>query len=122
MKGKVFILLSFAAVIGILFGGGCTYKTRLADFTILSTKVTKLNVKKGERVKEEACNINILGLITLRSDAQNIEEPIDKILHKEKSNLFLVDGVIYRKDIFTYLFNSFCFEVEGNVATFETGK
>ena len=119
MKKKIlgFFLLVF---VGVLLGG-CTYKTRLADFTILSTKVTKLDVKKGERVRADACNMNVLG-ITIRADAVNLEEAIDKVLHRNKDNMFLVDGVMYIRNIPLGIFNQSCVEVEGNIATLGTEK
>lgn len=93
--------------------GGCTYTVRVADLTALSTKVTRIDIEKGERVKADACDVKLLG-ISLRSDAVNPEEPLDRILYGKNTDV-LIDGVIYFKAVRAILYNKECYEMEGNI-------
>ena len=103
-----------ALLVGLPLWSGCTLRTRVADFTALSTKVTKVEAQKGERVTASACLHTLLGFIVW-GDALSMEEGVDKILFSRKNADFLVDGVLYQTSLPLMVYNRWCYKVEGNV-------
>lgn len=99
---------------------GCT--ERLADFTLISTRNVDLSnavvdVRKGQRVKEEDCIPIILIFPLGRPD---LETAVDNALQSGRGNI-MVDQVLYRRSWYIpLLFGQECLVAEGTVVNVAT--
>lgn len=98
---------------------GCT--NRIGDLTVISTKNVGQLAQKGDRVQAEDCSSSFLFFPLSGNMQPNLKTAIDRALEKTKGDV-LVEAVISHSAIFTYIYNEFCFKVEGNGARAELGK
>jgi ribosomal protein L35AE/L33A len=90
----------------------CTY--RVIDFTAISSKNVTLNLpenSKGQRVKGQDYVTTFLGIPW---GAPNLKEATDQAIESAGGEYdALIDGVIYQKRKWYFLFGKFGYEVEG---------
>ena len=108
MKLALFMIL----VLSVL--AGCT--TRVADFSIISTKNFDLshaaNLQRGATRVEGSDKISIIVLIPI--GAPNMEKAIDRALQTIPGAVALVDGVLYWKGWYIpYIYGESKYVVEG---------
>ena len=113
---------------GLLLATSC--KTRLVDFTIISTK----NIDLSKAASFKRTNNRIEGeskahvIVFIPTGVPNIKTAIDKAIEATKGAVALTDGVVYSKFFYAVLYGYTAYVVEGNalidpaLASAETGK
>lgn len=105
------VLLGAVVCAMVLPLGGCfKWRTRIADFTVLSTKNTHIPYKEIGRSSHETC-VKIWPFY-VDDEGMNWEDPIDALLIEKGGNM-MVDGVLsyeYRNYI---IGSNNCVTVEG---------
>jgi|SRR5215469_18176787 len=110
MRGLV--ALVFLAFTALIFSS-CS--TRVADFTLLSTKNIGTLSQQGERVQGEDCVYYLLAMIPLGNLQPNLKTAIDSALQNSKGNV-LIDGVVSEEVfIFPFVWSHDCVHVEGTI-------
>lgn len=101
------------AVIAIFSISSCTH--RLTDFTIISTKNIDLSrsgtfKRAGSRITgKDVAHI----VLFIPTGIPNLKEAIDRAIESSRGAVALVDGVVYSKSWFAFLYGQSMYIVEG---------
>ena len=105
-------IVLFTIIVSGLLCQNCTY--RVIDFTVISSKNVSLNLpenSKGQRVKGQDYVTTFLGIPW---GSPNLKEATDQAIESAGAEYdALIDGVIYQKRKWYFLFGKFGYEVEG---------
>ncbi|MCX6208462.1 MAG: hypothetical protein NTZ59_02885 [Bacteroidetes bacterium] len=91
-------------------------KTRLTDFTIISTKNIDLSrassFKRTNNRIEGEHKVHII--VFIPTGTPNLKTAIDKAIESTKGAVALTDGVVYSKQFYAVLYGYMSYVVEGN--------
>lgn len=109
IKSLLFILTAFAFA-------SCTQ--RITDFTLMSSKnfdITRLSEYKklDKRVSADSRLTTIIIIQITATSQPTIKEALDKAIESIPGCIGLIDGVVYSGGLFTGLYNTVYYEIEG---------
>lgn len=111
MKRNSWLLVVFLFA-GILFSG-CS--PRLIDFTIISTK--NVDLAKSDKFKRGSTRIEgkdiIHSVLFIPFGVSNLKEAVDRAIEKIPGAVALVDGVVYVRNWYAFIYGQSGYIVEG---------